>query len=245
MAAKRTKPKRKSRAKKAPIRWYRNRALLLRWTLRGLSGFAVFCVLLVVVFGIKNPPSNIYMISERIRLGSIKHEWISLSDTAPHVARSFVAAEDANFCHHWGFDVGAIRLALEEGANRGASTISQQVAKNVFLWPKRTWFRKGMEVGFTLLIETFWTKRRVVEVYMNIAEFDEGVFGVAAAGQHYFGRTPANLTETQAARLASVLPNPKSRSARNPAPKLRQRAVQIISGARTIEADGRSACFED
>ena len=103
------------------------------------------------------------------------------------MGRSAVAAEDANFCLHWGFDMAAIREAVEEGGTRGASTISQQVVKNVFLWHGRSWVRKAMEAVMTPVVELVWTKRRILEVYLNVAEFDEGVFGVQAAAQHYFG----------------------------------------------------------
>jgi monofunctional glycosyltransferase len=160
------------------------------------------------------------------------------------MARSAVAAEDANFCLHWGFDMAAIRQAIDAGGNRGASTISQQVVKNVFLWQGRSWLRKAMEALLTPVVELVWTKQRVLEVYMNVAEFDEGVFGVQAAAQHYFGVDARDLTATQAARLAAVLPDPKGRDAANPGPVVRRRAGQIISGAETIAADGRAACFE-
>lgn len=206
----------------------------------------VFLVLaLVLLYSVVNPPTTHTIYSEGRRLGTVDQEWIDVNDMAPVMLRSVVAAEDANFCEHWGFDVRAIRLALEEGANRGASTITQQTVKNVFLWQKRSWFRKATEALLTPIVELFWSKRRILEVYLNVAEFDEGVFGVDAAAQHYFGVTPANLSATQAARLAAVLPSPKTRSASKPTAKLRKRTGQIIDGAATIEADGRSDCFED
>ena len=155
-----------------------------------------------------------------------------------------VAAEDANFCEHWGFDIRAIRAAIAQGGNRGASTISQQTVKNVYLWHGRSWVRKVMEAAMTPLVEALWSKRRILEVYLNVAEFDEGVFGVEAAARHYFGVGPEDLSGTQAARLAAILPNPKGRSARNPSSFVRKRAAQILDGAATIRADGRAACFE-
>ncbi|MCL4104914.1 UNVERIFIED_CONTAM: hypothetical protein GTU68_018621 [Idotea baltica] len=165
------------------------------------------------------------------------------------MARAAVAAEDANFCEHWGFDLAAIREAIEDGARRGGSTLSQQVAKNVFLWHGTTrnqrLFRKSLEALVTPVMELIWTKRRIVEVYLNVAEFDEGVFGVEAAAQHYFGVSAADLSARQASRLAAVLPNPKGRSAANPSASLRRRADQIADGAATIRRDGRSDCFED
>jgi monofunctional biosynthetic peptidoglycan transglycosylase len=156
-----------------------------------------------------------------------------------------VAAEDANFCLHWGFDMAAIRQAVAAGGNRGASTISQQVVKNVFLWHGRSWLRKAMEAMLTPAVELVWSKQRILEVYLNIAEFDEGVFGVQAAARHYFGVDARDLSALQAARLAAVLPDPKGRSASNPSNFVRNRTRAIISGAETIAADGRDACFRD
>ena len=160
------------------------------------------------------------------------------------MARSAVAAEDANFCAHWGFDMQAIRTALAQGSSRGASTISQQTVKNVYLWHGRSWVRKAMEALMTPLVEAVWSKRRIIEVYLNVAEFDEGVFGVGAASKHYFGVNARDLTATQAARLAAILPSPKKRSASNPSSFVRKRTRQIRDGAATIRADGRSDCFE-
>ena len=185
------------------------------------------------------------MASEERRLGDIDQVWVPIENIAPVMMRSVVAAEDANFCMHWGFDIRAIRAALAEGSYRGASTLSQQVVKNVYLWHGRSWARKALEGMITPVVETIWSKKRILEVYLNVAEFDEGVFGVEAAARHYFGVGPEKLTALQAARLAAVLPSPKSRSARNPTPLLRRRTQQIIDGAATIRADGRAACFED
>jgi monofunctional glycosyltransferase len=165
-----------------------------------------------------------------------------MDDIAPAMARSAVAAEDANFCLHWGLDLGAIRAALDSG-NGGASTISQQVVKNQFLWHGRSWLRKALEAGITPVVELIWTKRRILEVYLNIAEFDEGIFGVQAAARHYFGVDAADLSDLQAARLAAVLPDPKGRSASDPGPVVRRRTQAIMDGAATIAADGRDDCF--
>jgi monofunctional biosynthetic peptidoglycan transglycosylase len=185
------------------------------------------------------------MRQEEARLGRIDRVWVPLDNVAPVMARAAVAAEDADFCNHWGFDMSAIRSAIEEGAGRGASTISQQTVKNVYLWHGRNWLRKALEAMLTPVVEVFWPKRRIIEVYLNVAEFDEGVFGVEAAARHYFGVGPEALTPTQAARLAAVLPDPKGRSAANPSASVRQRAASILDGAATIRRDGRSACFED
>ena len=168
-----------------------------------------------------------------------------IDSIAPVMARSVVAAEDANFCLHWGFDMAAIREALEDGAGRGASTLSQQTVKNVFLWHGRSWPRKALEALMTPVVELIWSKRRIVEVYLNVAEFDTGVFGVEAAARHYFGVSAADLSPVQAARLAAILPDPKNRSASQPSAFVRQRAAAILDGAETIRQDGRAACFED
>ena len=198
----------------------------------------------ILLFAVINPPTTPYMFSESRRLGGVDHQWVPLEDIAPVMARSVVAAEDANFCNHWGFDLPAIKKAIAEGSNRGASTLSQQTVKNVYLWHGRTWVRKALEAAITPLVEAIWSKRRIVEVYLNVAEFSEGVFGVDAAAHYYFGVTPANLSPTQAARLAAILPSPKTRSASNPGSYTKKRTARIRDGAATISKDGRAACFE-
>lgn len=199
----------------------------------------------IIGYGFINPPTTPHIISEKMRLGWADHQWADLDDIAPVMARSVVAAEDANFCQHWGFDMRAIRAAIEDGGGRGASTLTQQVVKNVYLWHGRSWIRKALEAGITPLVELFWSKRRIVEVYLNVAEFDEGVFGVRAASRHYYGVSPQLLSPVQAARLAALLPNPKERSASRPSPLVRKRGEAIADGAATIRADGRASCFED
>ncbi|WP_409996973.1 monofunctional biosynthetic peptidoglycan transglycosylase [Maritimibacter alkaliphilus] len=229
-------------AKKArikPVRW------LLRMSLRALAVAVVLVLLLVLATSKANPPMGVYMRQEQARLGTIERTWVPLSDVAPVMARSVVAAEDANFCTHWGFDMSAIRTAIEQGGRRGGSTITQQVVKNVFLWHGRSYVRKALEALLTPVVETFWSKRRIVEVYLNVAEFDEGIFGVDAAARHYFGVAPDTLSALQAARLAAVLPAPQSWSASNPSNYVRKRTGMIMDGAATIRADGRAACFED
>ena len=184
------------------------------------------------------------MFGERLRLGEINREWRDIEQMSVHLPRAVVAAEDANFCLHHGIDLDALRDAIDDGATRGASTITQQVAKNLFLWHGRSYIRKGLEAGVAILIDTIWTKRRILEVYLNIAEFDEGVFGAGAASQTYFGKDALDMSLIQSARLAAVLPNPKERSASNPSSFVRQRGLANASGAETIAADGRADCFE-
>jgi len=200
---------------------------------------------LVVLFAFVNPPSTHTIWSEGRRLGKVDQEWVQISDIAPVMARSVVAAEDANFCLHWGFDVAAIRAAMEGGGARGGSTITQQVVKNVFLWQGRSWIRKALEAVITPAVEAVWSKRRIVEVYLNVAEMGEGVFGIKAAARRFFDVTPKALSPRQAALIAAVLPSPKTRSAARPDAFVRKRAASIADGAATIRADGRSGCFED
>lgn len=231
-------------AAKATLRPHRRRWRLLSWVSRGLLTAVAAVVLAVIFYALINPPTTPYMFAEGRRLGGVDQTWVAFENIAPVMARSVVAAEDANFCLHWGLDIAAIRAALDAGSARGASTISQQVVKNAYLWQGRSWLRKALEAAMTPLLEAVWSKRRILEVYLNIAEFDEGVFGVQAAAQHYFGVDAADLTPRQAARMAAVLPDPKGRSAADPSQMVRNRAAQIIDGAATIQADGRAACFE-
>lgn len=217
---------------------------LRRLIWRAFLGVVVVVLIMTLLFTFVNPKTNMYMASESRRLGGVTQDWVSMDQIAPVMARSAVAAEDANFCLHWGLDVDAIQSAIDAGSNRGASTISQQTVKNVYLWHGRSYVRKAMEALWTPLVEAIWSKERILEVYLNIAEFDEGVFGVQAAAQHYFGRDAADLTPTQAARLAMVLPSPKTRSAADPTSSQRRRTARIMDGAATILADGRANCFE-
>lgn len=219
-------------------------ARVRRWLALGLLSALAALLALILLFALVNPRVTPYMLGEIRRLGGVERDWVPMEDIAPVMARAAVAAEDANFCLHWGLDLDAIRAAMERGGTRGASTISQQVVKNVFLWHGRSWVRKSLEAVITPVVEAGWSKRRILEVYLNVAEFDEGVFGVQAAARHHFGTTAAELSPTQAARLAAVLPDPKGRSAANPSQSVRNRAADILDGAATIEADGRAACFE-
>jgi len=242
-AGKRRPAARPRRASAILVRPFRR---LLVWTLKAAGAAILLAVLWVLAYRWIDPPGGLYMAAESRRLGGIAHDWRDMEQISPRLARSVMAAEDARFCDHWGFDLEAIRAALraaEEGGRlRGASTISQQVAKNVFLWQDRSWLRKGLEAGFTGLIEALWPKRRILEIYLNTAEFDAGVFGAEAAAERYFGRPAVALTEVQAARLAAILPAPKARSAARPSDFVRRRAGQIVAGAKTLETSGRDAC---
>ena len=236
--------KTKRPARTGPARW---RFRPLAWAgfllLRITTIVVVVVTALVLLYTVVNPPITHTIWAEKRRLGSVDRQWAPLEAVAPVMARSVVAAEDANFCRHWGFDVAAIRAAMEAGGTRGASTLSQQVVKNVFLWQGRSWIRKALETAITLAVEAVWTKRRILEVYLNVAEFDAGVFGVEAASRRYFGIGAADVGPQRAARLMAVLPDPKHRSPVSGTAFIRRRGAAIESGAATIREDGRADCF--
>lgn len=214
----------------------------LRWV---IIAPALIALALMVAYTVFNPPTTYTMWSEGRRLDGVDQQWVPLREIAPVIPRAIIAAEDANFCLHWGFDMAAIRNALEDGAARGASTISQQTVKNVFLWQERSWFRKALEALMTPVAELLWSKQRMLEIYLNVAEFDEGVFGIDAASYHYYKKGPSQLSASEAARLAVVLPNPKGRNPNRLTNAQARKARQAQSGAATILKDGRAACFED
>ncbi len=185
------------------------------------------------------PPLTTAVILER-RLGAlaegrayhVDYRWVSWSRISPHAPLAVIASEDQNFATHWGFDVGSIQQAIdapERGQRlRGASTISQQVAKNLFLWSGRSFVRKGLEAYFTVLIELTWSKRRILEVYLNIAELGDGVFGVEAASERFFHKPASRLSTDEAALLAAVLPNPIRLHANRPSSYVEERRGWIV-----------------
>ena len=168
--------------------------------------------------------------SDQIRL---KHDWVSIDEISKNLPLAVVCSEDQNFMNHSGFDMEAIQRsvdAVKKGAKRvrGASTISQQTAKNVFLWPGRSWIRKGFEVYFTVLIEFVWSKERIMEVYLNSIEMGNGIYGAEAAAEFYWHTSAKNLSRTQAAALAAILPNPREYSANQPGPYVQERIGWIV-----------------
>jgi monofunctional biosynthetic peptidoglycan transglycosylase len=192
----------------------------------------------VIVYRWVDPPTSAFMIERRLdglvnasRRVTIRYQWTDWKIISPSARLAMVAAEDQRFVEHDGFDFEAIGKARvhnqRRGRLRGASTISQQVAKNLFLWPGRSWFRKGLEAGYTILIEALWPKRRVLEVYLNVAEFGDGVYGVGAASRYFFGHPPARLTRSESALLAAVLPNPKRFRVERPSTYVQRRAWWI------------------
>src|SRR5262245_35048157 len=200
----------------------------------------------VGAYGLFDPPSNVLMMQRAAEGETIRHYPIPINRMSPHIVRAVIAAEDANFCRHDGFDVAAIQDAMQANARsartRGASTISQQTAKNLFLWPDRSWLRKGLETYFTGLIEFMWPKRRIMEAYLNTAEWGDGNFGIEAAARAHFGVSAADLTPLQAARLAAVLPNPNRWRADHPGPYVRQRSAMLVGRARVVRDERMASC---
>jgi monofunctional glycosyltransferase len=173
------------------------------------------------------PPVTAFMLQDQSGRVPVLYEWADWPSLGKNAAVAVVAAEDQTFADHFGFDVKSIRDSVENynqgDSLRGASTITQQVAKNLYLWPGRSFVRKGIEAWFALLIEIFWTKERILEVYLNIAEFGPGLYGVPAASRIYFNKAPADLSNAEAALLAAVLPNPRGLDASRPSDYLRER----------------------
>jgi len=172
----------------------------------------------------------------------VRYRWADLPAISPQLALAVVASEDQHFRDHWGFDLAALRSAWRHNRGharvRGGSTLSQQVAKNLFLSPSRSYLRKAIEAYFTVLLEALWPKRRILEIYLNIAEFGDGVFGVAAASEIYFHKAPRDLTAEEAALLAAVLPNPRVLSVRRPSRFVRARVAWILRQMQQLGGSG-------
>ena len=205
----------------------------------------------VVIQRFVAPPPTFLMVSRAIEGEGLSYRWRSLDDISPRLVQAVIASEDSTFCAHNGFDMKAIERALQANARaekrgsgriRGGSTISQQTAKNVFLWPGRDWIRKGLEAGYTVAIETVWGKRRIMEVYLNVAEWAPGVYGAEAAAQHWFGKSADALTAREAARLAAILPSPRRYSASSPGPYVSRRTSRIQAAMSTVREQGLAAC---
>ena len=218
---------------------------------------ALTVLLVVLVGGVALyrfvPPPQTWLMTTRLFQGEGRdYRWRSLDDISPRLVDAVIASEDAKFCTHSGFDMKAIEKALQTNARvekrgrgriRGGSTISQQTAKNVFLWPGRDWVRKGLEAGYTVLIETTWGKRRIMEVYLNVAEWGPGVYGAEAAARHWYGKSARDLTPREAARLAAILPSPRRYEAASPGPYVRRRAARIQAAMGTVRNDRLNACI--
>ena len=207
----------------------------LRWVGRAIVWFIAITIILAAIYRFVPPPLTPLMVIRLFEGNWISKDWVSYDEISPNLVRAVIASEDAGFCSHWGFDFTAIQKALRHNEKsrrlRGGSTISNQTAKNTFLWPGDTtltrYARKAVEPYFTLLIETMWGKKRILEVYLNEVEWAPGVYGAEAAAQHHFRKSAADLSRREAALLAAVLPNPLKYNAGKPGPYVSRRAGQI------------------
>ena len=221
-------------------------AFLRRIFLRVVVVLAVFWGGGIALFSVMPVPFSAVMVERQLGawlsgdFGYVAHsDWVSMDEISPRMGLAVIAAEDQKFPDHWGFDVTAIEKALahnerNENRIRGASTLSQQTAKNLFLWDGRSWVRKGLEAGLTLGMETVWSKKRILTVYLNIAEFGDGIFGVEAAAQRYFHKPASRLSLSEAALLAAVLPNPLRFKANAPSGYVRNRQAWIMRQMRQL-----------
>ncbi|WP_162342340.1 monofunctional biosynthetic peptidoglycan transglycosylase [Cyclobacterium salsum] len=217
------------------------------WAARIFLGLFLLSILAVIVLGILpvvfTPLMGIRAVEQVLdedRDFRFQKDWVRIEAISPHLYRAVIAAEDQKFLDHGGFDWDAIERALEENKEgkriRGGSTISNQTAKNVFLWPGRNLLRKGMEAYFTFLMEFFWSKERIMEVYLNVIEMGDGIYGAEAASRFYFGKTAADLNRQEAALIAAVLPNPLRWRPDQPTSYLRQRQAWILRNMRNLGA---------
>jgi monofunctional biosynthetic peptidoglycan transglycosylase len=218
----------------------------LKFIVKLFLWLVAFSLVWVLAYRLINPPTTFLMLRDRVNGVEVKQDWVGLDEMSRHVPRAVIAAEDARFCEHRGFDIEAIEKAMERNKQgkklRGGSTISQQTAKNAFLWPGRTLVRKGIEAYFTVLIEFIWGKPRIMEIYLNVAEFGRGVFGVEAASRHYFRKSAKDLSRQEAARLAAILPQPIKRDAASPGRYTKRYANRIAGRTRVVANEGLDGC---
>jgi len=226
----------------------------LAWLGRMLAVLVLLAIvgppLWVLLYKVVPPPITPLMIERLVQGRGLDHRWTPMDRIAPAMVRAVIASEDSGFCEHHGFDVNAIEKALKHnevrpGKIRGGSTISQQTAKNVFLLPERSWVRKGAEAWFTVLIETIWGKRRIMEVYLNSVEMGPGVYGVEAAARRDFHKPAAILSVAEAGRLAAILPSPLKWQAVHPGPYVRKRTGSIEARSGTVARDRLADCVFD
>ena len=212
----------------------------------GLVVFFIAPVIVVAVYRFVPPPVTFLMVQRAVEGRGFERQWVPMERISPNLVRAVIAAEDARFCEHKGFDLEAIEKAFAANAAgkklRGGSTISQQTAKNVFLWPGRDWVRKGLEAWFTVLIELGWGKERIMEVYLNSIEWGPGVYGAEAAAQRNFKIPASKLSAQQAARLAAIVPKPLSWKAAKPGPYMKRRAGSINRNASAVRREGLTSC---
>jgi monofunctional biosynthetic peptidoglycan transglycosylase len=227
----------------------RKRSLIGRiigWIVKLIVAFFIISILWVLAYRFVNPPITLNMIGDLIHGRGAHKQWLPIGDTDRDMVRAAIAAEDSKFCSHHGFDFEAIEDAMKRNASggriRGGSTISQQTAKNVFLWNGGGYARKGVEAWFTFLIEHLWGKRRIMEVYLNLAETGIGTYGVNAGSQRYFGHDASAMSATEAARIAAILPLPKKRGAIAPKGFTRRYGNTIAARIGVVARDGLDAC---
>ncbi len=221
-------------------KWDHIRGLVWKYFKRAVLIFFISSISVTIVYRFIDPPFTFLMIIRVFEQwgdgkdAKLTKKWKDINEISPALITAVVASEDQLFLEHWGFDFKSIEKAYDNNQKKkvktvkGASTISQQVAKNVFLWPGRSWIRKGFEVYFTILIEVFWEKKRIEEVYLNVIEMGDGIYGAEAAAQKYFKRSAKKLSKSQAALIAAILPNPRVYSAVKPGPYVRERQLWIL-----------------
>ena len=215
----------------------------IKWSVRFVLFFFSLIFIILLLTKWINPPITTVILSESISLDQkVNQEWRTIDKIGKNVILTVLASEDSNFCNHNGFDFNEIFRAKEKGFSRGASTISQQVSKNLILWRERSWFRKGLEALITIMIETLWSKKRILEIYLNIAETGNGYFGIQAISNSLFKKNSYDLTLKEASYIAVTLPNPKKRNAKKLSINLKKRAESVRNGANTLRLDGRASC---
>ncbi len=233
--------RRQRRVRSRPRRW-------LKWTATTICVLLLLSWVPVLALRWVDPPITAFMLLDSEARADLDHEWTDWASISPSVPLAVIASEDQKFPSHFGFDLESIREAIDDSENggrlRGASTISQQVAKNLFLWNGRSFVRKGIEAYFTLLIEVTWPKQRILEVYVNVAEFGPGIYGVGAASRRFFGKSPSTISEPEAALLAAVLPSPKRLHADQPSAYVRERQSWILSHMRRLQRERVLASLE-
>lgn len=212
-----------------------------KWTKRVFIVLFIAQLLYIIILKWVDPPITITQLTSWIKGHGLQRDYVSRKNISPNAKLAFIAAEDQLFPDHNGFDLKAIKKALNNNGKRkrmrGASTISQQVAKNVFLWQGRSWFRKGLEAYFTFMIEKIWGKRRILEVYLNVIETGEGVFGIEAAAKKYFNTTAAKITRHEAAMIAASLRNPKRFTVKPLTPYVSSRALWVMRQMNNLDGD--------
>lgn len=220
------------------------KAKIIRIITKTLLYFFAISIGMTIIYRFVPPPITFLMVQRMLEQKmdgdkvKLKKDWVSIENISPFMQRAAIASEDGHFMDHHGFDIEAMQKAYNHNQKskktKGGSTISQQVAKNIFLWPQRSYFRKGLEAYFTILIETIWSKKRIMEVYLNCIEMGDGVYGIEAAAQHYFKKPAGNLSKRESAAIAAILPNPIKWSASKPNAYIQKRQYRILKAMRYV-----------